>query len=468
MTARTLFDKVWDSHVIKTFPDGDQLVHVDRHFLIDLGSNVAFDKLNKASRVVHSPGLTFAVPDHIVATDSGRNDDTYPDGKEFVQALRRNAKGANIQLFDLDDSRQGIVHVVGPEQGIALPGCIMVTGDSHTSTMGGVGAVGFGIGTSELEHVLATQTLITRKPKRMRVTFEGKLNPGVTAKDMILYLIGHISASGGRGYALEYAGSAVRNLSVEARLTLCNMSSELGARVGMVAPDETTFEYVKGRPFAPKGELWDAAVDYWRALVSDDEALFDKEITLQAEDIQPQVTWGTSPMDVIAVNGLVPDPAQEEDNASVKAMQRAQDYMGLNPGTPMQGLKIDWAFIGSCTNSRFSDLEAAASVIKGRKVSDAVRAIVVPGSSLVKRKAEDVGLDKIFIDAGFEWHESGCSLCGAMNADKVGPGERCISTSNRNFEGRQGADARTHLASPAMVVAAAIEGCITDIRSLEY
>ncbi len=462
----TLLDKIWDRHVIKTLPNGDALLHVDRHIVMDLASDIVFNKLREAGREAAMPQLTFGVADHAVSSAPGRNDDTVPNGGYYVRELRKNAREAGFKLFDLPDQEQGIVHVVGPEQGVTLPGLVVAAGDSHTSTMGGVGALGFGVGASEIEHVLATQTVAMPKPKNMRVNFEGRTSPHVTPKDMILYMIGQITAGGATGHAIEYAGEAIRGLPVEGRLTICNMSIECGARVGMVAPDDSTFEFVCGRPFAPKGELWEQAVAYWRELPSDGDAVFDRQVNIDASAITPQVTWGTSPMDVVSVADAVPSPDAAPDRERKVAMEKALAYMDLTPGTPLEGIKIDWAFIGSCTNSRLSDLQAAADAIKGRKVAEGVRAMVVPGSTTVKSAAEAEGLDKVFLEAGFEWRESACSLCGAVGNNKVGPGERCISTSNRNFEGRQGAGARTHLASPAMVAAAAVTGAITDVRKL--
>jgi 3-isopropylmalate/(R)-2-methylmalate dehydratase large subunit len=465
--ARTLFDKIWDSHTVWAPPGGDVLLYIDRHFVLDLGSNIAFDRLRASGRHVRSPHLNFAIQDHTLATSADRDDAVRASEQPFIQALRRNARDAGVLLFDVADARQGIVHVVGPETGLVLPGCTSVAGDSHSSTAGGLGALGFGIGTSEVEHILATQTLRTRKPKRMRVEFIGELGNQVFAKDLILHLIGEVGAAGGTGYAVEYTGSAIRNSDIEARLTICNMSIEFGARVGMVAPDEKTLNYVANREFAPKKDLWDQAVAHWASLYSDDGAVFDAEVTIDASAVTPQVTWGTSPQDVISVTGRVPDPAKESNIDRRTAMMHALRYMGLQPGQPLEGVPIDWAFIGSCTNSRLSDLQAAAAVVDGRKVAAHVRAMVVPGSTAVKRAAEAIGLDRIFKQSGFEWHESACSLCAAANADKVGPGERCLSTSNRNFEGRQGAGSRTHLASPVTVAAAAIKGAITDVRKLD-
>jgi 3-isopropylmalate/(R)-2-methylmalate dehydratase large subunit len=466
LPGATIIDKIWDSHVVKQFSSGEGLLHIDRHCVLDLGSNVCFDRLRRANRTVRNPELTFAIQDHTLATDIDRDDATFPPGRTLIEQLRANARAARIRLYDVQDPEQGIVHVVAPEQAIVLPGCTFVAGDSHSSTTGGVGCLGFGIGASEVEHVLATQTLRTRKPKRMRVCFEGALQPGVAAKDLILYLIGQIGADGGTGHAVEYGGAAIRSLPIDSRLTICNMSIEFGARVGLIAPDDDTFEYLHGRRYAPKGKLWDRAVDYWRALRSDADCVFDREVTVNATSVVPHVTWGTSPMDVIPISAVVPDPSTANSVHRRTAMERACDYMGIQPGRPLEGLKVDWAFIGSCTNSRLADLQAAAAVLRGRKVAPGVRGIIVPGSMKVRSEAEALGLDRIFREAGFEWRASACSLCAGANADVVGRGERCISSSNRNFEGRQGAGARTHLASPQMVAAAAVAGCITDVRNL--
>jgi 3-isopropylmalate/(R)-2-methylmalate dehydratase large subunit len=466
--ARTLFDKLWDAHVVATRPDGADILHIDRHVLHDLGSNVAFAKLAAAGRAVACPHLTIAVQDHVISTAANRRNESYPGGAPFGTALRQNTAQTGIRLFDLSHPLQGIVHVVSPELGVALPGATLACGDSHTCTVGGLGALAFGIGTSEVEHVLATQTLVLRRPKTMRVRFDGRLGRGVTAKDMILHLIGRVGIKAGVGHAVEYAGAAVSALPVEARLTLCNMSIELGARTGIVAPDDTTIDYLYSRMFAPKGALWDRAVDHWRTLSSDAGARFDREVDIDAAAITPQVTWGTNPQQVLPVDGRVPDPATLTDTAERANVERALAYMGLTPGTPLEGIRIDRAFIGSCTNSRLSDLRAAAETVRGRSVAPGVRALVVPGSTSVKHAAEAEGLDTIFREAGFEWRESACSMCAGANDDKVAPGERCISSSNRNFEGRQGPGARTHLASPAMVAAAAVAGHITDVRKFGH
>ena len=465
-TGKTLFDKIWDRHVVARLSEDVFLIHVDRHMVHECTSGAAFAGLKAAGRGTRNPELTYAVVDHILSTQPGRDGDTYAGGREFVSLLRENCAAHGIDLIDVDDARQGIVHVIAPELGIALPGTTLVCGDSHTATCGGIGCWAWGIGTSEVEHVLATQTIVQRRPKTMRVVFEGERRPGVYAKDMILYLIGKIGVSAGRGHAVEYAGSAIRALSVDERQTICNMSIEFGAKAGFVAPDDVTFAYLKGRDFSPRGSEWDAALADWATLRSDDDAVFDQDVVIDCNDIAPQVTWGTTPQDVGAVTDPVPDPASFDDPARREAVVRSLDYIGISPGRSLEGLKIDVAFIGSCTNSRLEDLEAAAEVVKGRMVAPHVRALVVPGSAQVRRAAEALGLDKIFGDAGFEWREAGCSMCVAINDDFVGPHQRCISTSNRNFEGRQGPKSRTHLASPATVAASAIAGAIIDLRRL--
>ncbi len=466
MRARTLFDKLWDSHVIADLGDGRALIHIDRHVLHDLTSPQAFDGLRRAGRSVRNPQLTFATQDHLVATTRGRTDETVLGGAELIRALRDNTRQSGIPLFDLGDPRQGIVHVVAPELAIALPGMTLVCGDSHTCTVGALGVYAWGIGTSEVEHVLATQTLVQRKPQGMRVRFEGKLPAGVTAKDMVLYLIGRIGIGGATGHALEYAGSAVQALEMESRMTLCNMAIECGARTALIAPDDITFTYLHGRAYAPRGVDWEHALAYWPTLASDDAATFDRERVFQAGDIAPQITWGTTPQEVVSVDGRVPDPASLSSGGERTVMQRSLDYMGLTPGMLIEGLPVDRVFIGSCTNGRLSDLREAARVLRGRRVAKGMQAMVVPGSMTVKREAEAEGLDRIFTDAGFDWREPGCSMCAGLNADKVGARERCVATSNRNFEGRQGVLARTHLASPAMAAAAAVSGKITDVRRL--
>ncbi len=466
MTPLTAFDKIWNLHVVKELNDGSVLLHIDRHMMHELSSYQGFDGLRGAGRRVRNIELTVGVQEHILSTDPGRNEDSFAPGADFLYTLRQNTQEAGIELVDFRDSRQGIVHVMAPELGIALPGATLVCGDSHTCTVGGIGAVSFGIGSSQVEEVLATQVLPMRKPMRMRVVFDGILQPGVFAKDLILYLIGKIGAGAGTGYAVEYAGPVIQDLPIEGRFTLCNMAIEMGARVGFVAPDDKTIDYVRGRRYAPTGKSWTAAESHWRQLTTDEEAIFDREITVDTTLIGPQVTWGTSPQHVINVDGQVPDPQSISDPETRRNAEQALAYMGLTPGASLIDLPIQNVFIGSCTNSRLDDLRAAAAMIQKRRVAAGVRAMVVPGSTSVKRAAEGEGLDRIFIDAGFEWRESACSMCGAVNADKVGPGERCVSTSNRNFEGRQGPNSRTHLASPAMAAAAAIAGRIVDIRKL--
>jgi 3-isopropylmalate/(R)-2-methylmalate dehydratase large subunit len=463
---RTLFDKIWDSHVVDTQEDGTCLLYIDRHLVHEVTSPQAFEGLRAAGRKVHRPDATTAVADHNVPTTDRSKGIAEPQSRLQVETLEKNCRDFGLTYFGMDDIRQGIVHIIGPEQGLTLPGTTIVCGDSHTATHGAFGALAFGIGTSEVEHVLATQTLIQRPAKNMRITVDGDLPKGVTAKDMILAIIGKIGTAGGTGHVIEYAGSAVRALSMDGRMTMCNMSIEGGARAGLVAPDETTFAYIKGRSYAPKGAAWEAALAYWKTLPSDPGAKYDKEVTLKAADIVPQVTWGTSPEDVLPITGSVPNPAEVADEAKRAAMTRSLEYMGLKPGTRLADVKVDKVFIGSCTNARIEDLRAAAAIAKGRKVASSVQALVVPGSGLVKHQAEEEGLDKIFIAAGFEWREPGCSMCLAMNADKLKPGERCASTSNRNFEGRQGTGGRTHLVSPQMAAAAAVSGRLADVREL--
>ena len=464
--GRTLLAKIWDQHVIARLSDDTDLLHIDRHLLHDLGGSRGLLDLKKRNLAVHNPELIFATPDHAISTAHGRAG-TSKIGQELLASLRVETSAAGIALFDIDEPGQGIVHVIGPELGLSLPGSTIVCGDSHTCTHGGLGALAFGIGSSELTHVLATQALIQRRPKTMRVRFEGKLSAGVTAKDMILALIGHIGAAGGTGYAVEYAGGAIRDLPIEGRLTICNLSIELGAKMGMVAPDEKTYDYIRGRRYAPQGAMWEQAVAAWRQLPSDPDAVFDREVMIDVATIIPQVTWGISPEHVIGVDGHVPDPQAIADPARRAAIETALDYMGLKAGAPIAGTPVDWVFIGSCTNSRLSDLRAAAEIARGRKVAPGVRAWVVPGSETVKRDAVAEGLDKLFTDAGFEWREPGCSMCLAANGEVVTPGQRSVSTSNRNFIGRQGPRARTHLASPASAAAAAISGAIADVRTME-
>ena len=463
---RTLFDKIWDSHVVDRQADGTCLIYIDRHLVHEVTSPQAFEGLRMAGRKVRRPDLTLAVADHNVPTTDRSHGIADDESRLQVETLDENARAFGVPYFNMNDPRQGIVHIIGPEQGFTLPGNTIVCGDSHTSTHGAFGALAFGIGTSEVEHVLATQTLVQSHAKNMRVTVEGDLPVGVTAKDVALAVIGKMGTAGGPGHVIEYAGSTIRALSMEGRMTLCNMTIEGGARAGLVAPDQTTFDYIKGRPMAPKGAAWEAAVVYWKTLPSDAGAKYDREVRLDAKDIVPQVTWGTSPEDVLPITGKVPNPADVSDAAKRASMERALDYMGLTPGTPLAQVKVDKVFIGSCTNGRIEDLREAAKVAKGRKVAAHVNALVVPGSGLVKDQAEEEGLDRIFIEAGFEWREPGCSMCLAMNADKLEPGQRCASTSNRNFEGRQGRGGRTHLVSPAMAAAAAVSGHLADIREL--
>jgi 3-isopropylmalate/(R)-2-methylmalate dehydratase large subunit len=461
---RTLYDKIWDDHLVDEQPDGTALIYIDRHLVHEVTSPQAFEGLRLAGRAVRAPEKTLAVVDHNVpTTDRSRGIDD-PESALQVATLAKNAAEFGIEYFSETDRRQGIVHIIGPEQGFTLPGMTIVCGDSHTSTHGAFGALAQGIGTSEVEHVLATQTLIQRKAKNMRVTVDGRLPEGVTAKDIILAIIGEIGTAGGTGHVIEYAGEAIRSLSMEGRMTVCNMSIEGGARAGMIAPDETTYAYIQERPRAPKGAAWDMARRYWESLPSDEGAHFDREVRLDAANLPPLVTWGTSPEDVVAVTGQVPDPAAIADPGKRKAVERALAYMGLKPGTEITDIRLDRVFIGSCTNSRIEDLRAAARIVEDRRVNDNVVAWVVPGSGLVKERAEAEGLDKIFKAAGFDWREPGCSMCLAMNADKLMPEERCASTSNRNFEGRQGYKGRTHLVSPAMAAAAAIAGHFVDVR----
>jgi 3-isopropylmalate/(R)-2-methylmalate dehydratase large subunit len=465
LVPRTLFDKIWDAHVVRTEPDGTTLLYIDRQLVHEVTSPQAFEGLKLAGRRPRRPGAILAVPDHNVPTTDRSLGIPDPVSARQVETLEANCHEFGITLFGMTDVRQGIVHVIGPEQGFTLPGMTIVCGDSHTSTHGAFGALAFGIGTSEVEHVLATQCLIQRRPRTMEIRVEGHLPSYCTAKDVILYIIGQIGTAGGTGTVIEYTGSVVRALSMEGRMTLCNMSIEAGARAGMVAPDEKTFAYLQGRPMAPKGDLWEQAVKAWRALPTDPAATYDTTIELTVDRLVPQVTWGTNPAMVVGVDGRVPDPRTMPDEASRKAAERALAYMGLEPLTPITEIRIDRVFIGSCTNARIEDLRLAARYVKGKRVAPRVHAMVVPGSGLVKWQAEQEGLDTIFKEAGFEWREPGCSMCLAMNADVLRPGERCASTSNRNFEGRQGTGGRTHLVSPAMAVAAAVEGHFVDIRT---
>ncbi len=464
--SQTLFDKVWDAHVVERLDDGTCVLYIDRHLVHEVTSPQAFEGLRAAGRRVRRPDATIAVTDHNVPTSDRRLGIAEPESRLQVETLERNVAEFGVPYFPLLDARQGIVHIVGPEQGISLPGMTIVCGDSHTSTHGALGALAFGIGTSEVEHVLATQTLLQRPAKNMRVEVDGTLGRGVTAKDIVLAIIGKIGTAGGTGHVIEYTGTAIRALDMAGRLTVCNMSIEAGARAGMIAPDDVTFDYLRGRPFSPAGEALDHAIAYWRTLVSDPGAVYDKTVTLDAASIAPMVSWGTSPQAVCPITDCVPDPAQCEGEATRADMQRMLDYMGLAPGQRLEGLPIDVVFIGSCTNGRIEDLRAAASIARGKHAAPGVRVMVVPGSGLVKLAAEAEGLDRIFIDAGFEWREPGCSMCLGMNPDKLTPGQRCASTSNRNFEGRQGPGGRTHLLSPAMAAAAAIAGHLTDVREI--
>ena len=462
--GRTLYDKIWDDHLVTDNADGTSLIYIDRHLVHEVTSPQAFEGLRMSHRTVRAPERTLAVVDHNVPTTDRRHGIDDPESRLQVETMAENAREFGVEYFNELDRRQGIVHIVGPEQGFTLPGMTIVCGDSHTSTHGAFGALAHGIGTSEVEHVLATQTLIQQKAKNMRVTVDGVLPPGVTAKDITLAIIGETGTAGGTGHVLEYAGEAIRALSMEGRMTVCNMSIEGGARAGMIAPDEKTFEYVRGRPRAPQGDTFERAVAYWRKLYSDDDAYFDKEVRLDAAKLPPIVSWGSSPEDVISVLGVVPNPDDIADANKRASKWRALEYMGLVPGTKITDIAVDRIFLGSCTNGRIEDLRAAAAVLNGHKVKDGVAAMVVPGSGLVKEQAEAEGLDKIFLAAGFEWREPGCSMCLAMNADKLKPQERCASTSNRNFEGRQGFKGRTHLVSPAMAAAAAVAGHFVDIR----
>lgn len=464
--AQTLYDKLWDAHVVHDFGDGSALIYIDRQLIHEVTSPQAFEGLKLAGRQPWRTAASLAVPDHNVPTVD-RHNITDPVSRRQLQTLDDNCQETGITKFEMDDPRQGIVHVIGPEQGACLPGMTIVCGDSHTSTNGALGALAFGIGTSEVEHVLATQTLVLRKAKNMRINVNGKVGKGILAKDIVLAIIGKIGTAGGTGYSIEFAGQAIRDLSMEGRMTVCNMAIEAGARTGMVAVDDVTIDYVKGRPYSPKAEQWDAAVDYWRSFTSDDGVVFDHEVNLEASEIQPHVTWGTSPEMVVSIADAVPNPEQESDSVKREGMQRALSYMDLSSGTPINEISIDKVFIGSCTNSRIEDLREAAAVARGNKIASNIKlAMVVPGSGLVKQQAEAEGLDIIFTQAGFEWREPGCSMCLGMNPDQLEPGERCASTSNRNFEGRQGLGGRTHLVSPAMAAGAAIAGHFVDVREL--
>ena len=466
MSPKTLYDKIWDAHVVHEADDGTCLLYIDRHLVHEVTSPQAFEGLRMAGRKVRAPEKTIAVPDHNVPTTPDRvNGIENPESRIQVEALDKNARDFGIHYYPVNDIRQGIVHIVGPEQGWTLPGMTVVCGDSHTATHGAFGALAHGIGTSEVEHVLATQTLIQKKSKNMKVEITGKLQPGVTAKDITLAVIGETGTAGGTGYVIEYCGEAIRDLSMEGRMTVCNMAIEGGARAGLIAPDEKTFEYVKGRPHAPKGAQWEAAMAWWKTLYSDDDAHWDKVVTIRGEDIAPVVTWGTSPEDVLPITATVPNP-EDFEGGKVEAARRSIEYMGLKPGQKLSDIEIDTVFIGSCTNGRIEDLRAAAEILKGKKIKDGIRAMVVPGSGLVRAQAEEEGIAEIFKQAGFEWRLAGCSMCLAMNPDQLQPGERCAATSNRNFEGRQGRGGRTHLLSPAMAAAAAITGKLTDVREL--
>ncbi len=461
---RTLFEKIWDSHVVATEDDGTCLLYIDRHLTHEVTTPQPYEGLRQSGRKVRRPDLTLAVIDHNIATD--RSEGIEADSQLQIDTLIRNCEEFGVELFHYDDKRNGIVHIIGPEQGFTLPGATIVCGDSHTATHGAFGALAFGIGTSEVEHVLATQTLIQAPAKSMRITVNGELPFGCTAKDLILAIIGKLGTGGGTGHVIEFAGPAIQALSMEGRMTVSNMTIEAGARAGLIAPDDITFDYLRDKPRAPKGEAWDQAVEYWRSLASDPGATYDTEVTLDVSEIVPLTTWGTSPEDVIPVTGNVPDPADADSPEKRAAMQRALDYMGLTAGMPMADVEVQRVFIGSCTNGRIEDMRAVAEVAKGRQVADGVRAMVVPGSGLVKEQAEAEGIADILKEAGFEWREPGCSMCLAMNTDRLDPGERCASTTNRNFVGRQGRDGRTHLISPAMAAAAAVTGKLSDVRQL--
>ena len=461
---QTLYDKIWKEHIVHQQDDGTTLLYVDRHLIHEVTSPQAFEGLRLSKRKVRKPNLTLAVADHNVPTTNRSKGIDDEESKIQVETLEMNCKEFGIELFDMKDKRQGIVHIIGPEQGFTQPGTVIVCGDSHTATHGAFGALAFGIGTSEVEHVLATQTLIQNKSKNLRVNVTGKLHTGVTSKDVILQTIGKIGTAGGTGMVIEYAGPVIESLNIEERMTICNMSIEAGARAGLISPDEKTVKYLKDKPMSPQKKNWDRAVEYWATLKSDPDAKFDKEVEIKGDDISPMVTWGTSPQDVVSVTGVVPDPEKEKDEERKKSMIRSLNYMGLKPNTKIIDIKVDQIFIGSCTNGRIGDLRDAAKIVKGKKVAKNVNAMVVPGSGLVKQQAEEEKIDKVFKDAGFDWREPGCSMCLAMNADKLNPEERCASTSNRNFEGRQGRGGRTHLVSPAMAAAAAIDGHLTDVR----
>ena len=464
MKPRTLFDKIWNDHLVEKQDDGTCLIYIDRHLVHEVTSPQAFEGLRTNGRKVRKPQNTFAVADHNVPTSDRSKGIKNLESRIQVETLEKNCKEFKVNIFPLLDKRQGIVHIVGPEQGITQPGMTIVCGESHTATHGAFGALAFGIGTSEVEHVLATQTLIQKPAKNMRISIIGSVSPGVTSKDIILEIIGKIGTAGGTGYVIEYSGDAIKSLSMEGRMTICNMSIEGGARAGLIAPDEKTFDYIKGRPFAPQGEKWNRAIEYWKSLPSDQNAKYDKEVVIKASSIAPQVTWGTSPQDVAPINGQIPDPEEIKDKNRKNAVIRSLEYMGLKPKQKIKDIKIDRVFIGSCTNGRIEDLREVAKVVKGKKVS--INSMIVPGSGLVKLQAEKEGIDKIFINAGFDWREPGCSMCLAMNPDQLKPKERCASTSNRNFEGRQGREGRTHLVSPAVAAATAIKGKLSLVEDI--
>ena len=464
MKPKTLFDKIWDSHLVEKQDDGTCLIYIDRHLVHEVTSPQAFEGLRNTGRVVRKPSHTFAVADHNVPTSDRSNGIKNKESRIQVETLEKNCQEFKVNFFPLMDKRQGIVHIVGPEQGITQPGMTIVCGDSHTATHGAFGALAFGIGTSEVEHVLATQTLIQKPAKNMRISVTGNVSPSITSKDIILKIIGEIGTAGGTGFVIEYSGEAISKLTMEGRMTICNMSIEAGARAGLIAPDEKTFEYIKGRPYAPTAENWTKAIKYWKSLASEPDAIYDKEVKIKASSIEPQVTWGTSPQDVVSINGKTPDPKKISDSKRRGAVQRSLDYMGLTPNQKIKDIEIDRVFIGSCTNGRIEDLREVAKVVEGKKVI--VNSMIVPGSGLVKQQAEQEGIDKILIDAGFDWREPGCSMCLAMNPDQLKPKERCASTSNRNFEGRQGREGRTHLVSPAVAAATALKGKLSLVEDI--
>ncbi|MFL2679717.1 MAG: 3-isopropylmalate dehydratase large subunit [Alphaproteobacteria bacterium] len=466
MKPQTLFDKIWNAHIVSEKDNGECLIYIDRHLVHEVTSPQAFEGLRNNKRKVRRPELTLAVPDHNVPTTNRTHGIKDEESKVQIETLITNCKEFGVPFFQINDIRQGIVHIIGPEQGFTLPGTTLVCGDSHTSTHGAFGSLAFGIGTSEVEHVLSTQTLISKPAKNYLIKFNGKLGNGVSSKDIILHLIGKIGTAGGTGFVFEYAGNTIRNLSIEERMTICNMSIEAGARAGLISPDEKTFKYLKDKPLSPKNQNWDDAIKYWMSLGSDKDATYDKTLSINASEIEPQVTWGTSPEDVLSINSRIPSPNSYNNSEKKKSVERSLEYMGLSPGQLISDIEIDTVFIGSCTNGRIEDLRKAADILKGNKVNKNTKAFVVPGSGLVKKKAEIEGLDKIFIEAGFEWRDPGCSMCLAMNSDKLRPQERCASTSNRNFEGRQGRGGRTHLVSPEMAAAAAIKGKLFDVRKI--